>query len=246
MCKTLLTSLLFFITTFTFAQTYNEEYGVPMVVLTEENPWLMVIGSDVPTFVLYENGQIIYKKVENRQAKYFTLSLSKEETQSEIYKMGFTESLLKLPPFIEAYGATDQPTNELILNFDSTRTFRVYGNLKNETARAATPKAFLTVYDYLVSFSHAKATPWMPEKIEVLVTDYSHSKEKAAKWPASWPDLKSQETVSRGENLYSIYLPKDQFERFLQLSKALKEKQAVEINGKKFSLSYRLPLPNIK
>ncbi|QHL88339.1 hypothetical protein GU926_13215 [Nibribacter ruber] len=246
MGKTLLTSLLLFITTFTFGQTYNEEIGAPMVVLTEEDPWLMVIGSDVPTFVLYENGQIIYKKVENRKVKYFTVSLSKEETQAEIYKMGFSDSLLKLPSYIEAYRATDQPTNELILNFDSARTFRVYGNLRNETARAATPKAFLTVYDYLKGYSHAKAMPWMPEEIEVLATDYSHSKEKAAKWPATWPDLKSPETVSRGEDLYSIYLPKEQFESFLQLSQSLKEKQAVEINGKKFSLSYRLPLPNIK
>ncbi|AMM51044.1 hypothetical protein TH61_07400 [Rufibacter sp. DG15C] len=246
MGKTLLTSFLLFLTSFTFAQTYNEEYGVPMVVLTEVDPWLMVIGSDVPTFVLYENGQIIYKKVENRQVRYFTLSLSKEETQAEIYKMGFSDSLLKLPSFMEANGATDQPTNELILNFDTTRTYRVYGNLRNDEARSATPKAFLTVYDYLRSFSHAKATPWMPEKIEVLVTDYSHSKEKAAQWPATWPDLKSPDTVSRNEELYSIYLPIAQFESFLKLSKSLKEKQAVEINGKKFSLSYRLPFPNIK
>ncbi|OCB77669.1 hypothetical protein B0A79_11230 [Flavobacterium piscis] len=44
-------------------QTDKEKYGRPLIALIETDPWLMVIGSDVPTFALYENGQIIYKKL---------------------------------------------------------------------------------------------------------------------------------------------------------------------------------------
>ena len=33
----------------------------PLVVLLEFDPWQMVIGSDVPTFVLYDDGTIIYR-----------------------------------------------------------------------------------------------------------------------------------------------------------------------------------------
>ena len=54
--------LLLFIANYSFGQEWNGEYGQPIVVLVETDPWLMVIGSDVPTFALYENGQIITKK----------------------------------------------------------------------------------------------------------------------------------------------------------------------------------------
>ena len=57
--------LILLLTNFSFGQEYNEKYGQPIVVLIETDPWLMVIGSDVPTFSLYENGQIIYKKIMN-------------------------------------------------------------------------------------------------------------------------------------------------------------------------------------
>jgi len=62
MIKKILTILLTLNLTVTFGQTFNEKYGKPIVVLIETDPWLMVIGSDVPTFALYESGQIIYKK----------------------------------------------------------------------------------------------------------------------------------------------------------------------------------------
>src|SRR5689334_14251271 len=35
----------------------------PMFVVTERNPWAMVIGSDVPTVALYEDGLLIYQRV---------------------------------------------------------------------------------------------------------------------------------------------------------------------------------------
>lgn len=57
MTKILLTLLLTFSLTISFGQTFNEKYGQPIIVLIETDPWLMVIGSDVPTFALYENGQ---------------------------------------------------------------------------------------------------------------------------------------------------------------------------------------------
>jgi hypothetical protein len=56
MTKTILTILLTFSLAISFGQTFNDKYGQPIIVLIETDPWLMVIGSDVPTFALYENG----------------------------------------------------------------------------------------------------------------------------------------------------------------------------------------------
>ncbi|MGI0108315.1 hypothetical protein [Salinimicrobium sp. WS361] len=246
--KTIFTALLLLvITTHSFGQEWNEKYGQPIVVLFETNPWLMVIGSDVPTFALYENGQIIYKKVVNKKWKYFEIKNDVETTQKIIKSLGITDNLMQQPDYIEASSSTDQPTNILILNFDTLREISVYGSLeeKKSEARRNVPEDFINVYDNIKKFKSKNAEDWVSDYIEVLLTDYSHSPEDPKEWPENWPNLKSESTVERSKTLYSLYLPKEHFEDFKSLISDLKEKQAVEIGGKKFSVSYRLPFPNL-
>ena len=239
---------LLLITNYSFGQEWNEKYGQPIVVLVETDPWLMVIGSDVPTFALYENGQIIYKKVIKKKWKYFEVSTDSEKTQKIIKSFGITDSLMNQPDYIEASSWTDQPTNILLLNFENLRQISVYGNLddKRNESRKKTPKDFLTVYDNIKKFKDKNAKEWIPEHIEIMLTDYNHSPEKPKEWPENWPNLESESTVKRSESLYSLYLPKEHFDHFINIISDLKEKQAVEINGKKFSVSYRFPYPNLR
>ena len=248
MIKTLLTLLLTFSLTISFGQTYNEKYGQPIVVLIETDPWLMVIGSDVPTFALYENGQIIYKKVVDKKWKYFEVLNDRETTQKIIKSFGITDSLMKQQDFIEASSWTDQPTNIMLLNFDTVRQISVYGRIretKNE-AREKVPKDYLTVFDNIIKFESDKAKEWLPDTFEVMATKYNYSPEKPLKWNKDWNDIKSSSTVKRSDDLFSIYLDKKYFDDFIKLLKSMKEKQAVEINGEKYSLTYRLPFPNIR
>lgn len=239
--------LLLVITNSSFGQEWNEKYGQPIIVLIETNPWLMVIGSDVPTFALYENGQIIYKKVVNKKWKYFEVKNDRETTQRIIKSFGITENLIQQPDYIEASSSTDQPTNILILNFDTLREISVYGSLeeKKSKARKNAPEDFITVYDKIKKFKSKNAEDWVSDYIEVLLTDYSHSPEEPKEWPGNWPNLESESTVKRSETLYSLYLPKEHYEDFKKLISDLEEKQAVEIGGKNFSVSYRLPFPNL-
>ncbi|MBB6613156.1 hypothetical protein H7F15_19105 [Pontibacter sp. Tf4] len=239
---------LLLLTNYSFGQEWNEKYGQPIVVLIETNPWLMVIGSDVPTFALYENGQIIYKKAVKKKWEYFEVTNDRETTQKIVKSLGITDSLMNQPDYIEASGWTDQSTNILLLNFDTLRQISVYGSLseKKSEAREKTPKDFINVYDNIKKFESKEAKDWLPDNIEVMLTDYSHSPEKPKEWPENWPNLKSEATVKRSESLYSLFLPKENFEDFIKLISDLKEKQAVEINGKKFSVSYRLPFPNLR
>ena len=124
----------------------------------------------------------------------------------------------------------------------------MYGNLQTSKseARSKTPKDFLKVYDNILRFEDNSATEWLPDTIEVMATKYSYSPEKPLKWNSEWGDIKSQTTVKRNDDLYSIYLDRKYFEEFTKLLKSLKEKQAVEINGEKYSLTYRLPFPNLR
>lgn len=248
MTQTFLTLLLTLSLTVLYGQTFNEKYGQPIVVLIETDPWLMVIGSDVPTFALYENGQIIYKKVVDKKWKYFEVSNDRETTQKIIKSFGITDSLMKQRDYIEASNSTDQPTNIMLLNFDTVRQVSVYGRLretKNET-REKVPKDYLTVFDNLIKFESDKAKEWLPDTFEVMMTKYSYSPEKPLKWNKEWNDINSSSTVKRSDDLFSIYLDKKYFEDFIKLLKSRKEKQAVEINGEKYSLTYRLPFPNIR
>jgi len=247
MRKYIIGLLLLITTNYSFGQEWNEKYGQPIVVLIETNPWLMVIGSDVPTFALYENGQIIYKKVVKKRWKYFEVTNDRETTQKIIKSLGITDNLMKQPDYIEASNWTDQPTNILILNFDTLRQISVYGSLgeKKSEARKKTPEDFIIVYDNIKQFESKNAKDWLPDNIEIMLTDYSHSPEKPKEWPENWPNLESKSTIKRNESLYSLYLPKEHFEEFKKLISNLKDKQAIKINGKKFSVSYRFPFPNL-
>lgn len=102
-------------------QQFDSTYGKPLIVLTETNPWAMVMGSDIPSFALYENGQIIYKKIENKQLKIYEATLRKSELEYVIKSLDITDSIYKLPEYIEVSSWTDQPSNELILNIDSIK-----------------------------------------------------------------------------------------------------------------------------
>lgn len=229
-----------------FAQHYNETYGKPLVVLIVTDPWLMVIGSDVPVFALYDSGQVIYKTIENGHLKYYECKADREKPTVILSTLNITDSLYSLPQRISASGSTDQPYNQLILNFDSVKMINVYGNLRNTKSRANTPKSFLSVFDAITNFKSDDAKEWLPDSVEVMLTGYSYAPEKSLQWPKDWPDLKDKTTVKRSDDLYSVYLDKKYFEDFKKLLTSMKEKQAVEVNGQKFSVAYRLPFPNIR
>ncbi|MEM0519228.1 hypothetical protein [Aequorivita flava] len=245
--KTLIPLFLIFMLNLSFAQEWNSQFGSPVVILTEYNPWEMVIGSDVPTIAIYKSGNIIYQLPKKKMSKFYTVNLDSIQTQNLINSLGITDSLSKMTAYVETTSLTDQPTNELILNFDQPNTKGVYGDLRNSNAaRAKTPSYFLNVFDKLINYKNKEATEWLPETIEVLLTDYNHSVETPKNWPENWPNLDSETTIRRSEFLYSVYLSKSNFEEFLTLLNSLEENQAVVLNGKKFSVSYRLPFPNLK
>jgi hypothetical protein len=208
----------------------------------------MVIGSDVPSFALYENGQIIYRKLVDRKYKYFEIKNDKEKTQEIIKSLGITDSLMKQPDFIEASSWTDQPTNIMVLNFDTIRQIRVYGSLRypESDARKKTPVSFLIVYDNILKYNDNDAVEWLPDTIEVMATKFSYSREKSIQWNKEWSDINSPTTVKRGDDLYSIYIDRKYFGDLMALLKKMNPKQAVEINGEKYSLTLRLPFPNLR
>jgi len=237
-----ITLIFFLFAAILYSQEQNK-YGIPKIVLTEYNPWAMVIGSDSPTFVLYDSGIIIYKDFDINDI--VSVKINSEEMVDFIKSLNLSDSLFLLPNYFSASDWTDQPSNELVLNFDSLKTIYIYGSLRNESeSREKTPTVLLDIFDKLINYNNNSADVWRPEKIEVMAWDYSYSPEEPVKWPDAWPDLNDKNTVDN-DGLYSIYLDSKYFDDFLNLINNLGEKQAVEIDGKKFAVSYRFPFPNL-
>lgn len=162
----------------------------PWVVLTEVDPWRGVIGSDVPTTVLYEDGLVIGHRGRGPDARAWT-ALAPEPV-AELVRAIVTDDLLALPEFMSRPAPTDQPTVRLLLRRGERWALRqVYGlrrqDLEGGGEVANTPAAFVEAYRRLLEFSVPQEKPWEPAQIEIMLWDFSHAKEPSEAWPSSLP-----------------------------------------------------------
>ncbi|MBY0426902.1 MAG: hypothetical protein K2Q22_14805 [Cytophagales bacterium] len=106
--------LLFFILMSIASQSYSQitdsTYGNPLIVLTETNPWLSVIGSDIPSFALYENGQIIYKTFDNNKTEFHEVKLSKKSLNEVIKSFSIPSTIYALKDHYDVSESTDEPS----------------------------------------------------------------------------------------------------------------------------------------
>lgn len=244
-CKLSLLLLIFCSCSIVFSQKIYDEYGKRQVVLIERNPWLMVIGSDTPTFALYDTGQVIYKVRDRDSVKTYEAHLDAAESSKFIEGLELSDSFYNLPNQIVVSSWTDQPDNFLLIDITKQKTVNVYGNLRRTTEMTRDKKApieFMRVYEKLINFSHKSAKEWQPKVIEVMLWDFDYAKNKIA-WPKTLPDLNSATTKKFNDGAYSVFIESGQFEEFKKFYQLVAEKTAVLINGKKMAISYRYPFP---
>ncbi|AWI10153.1 hypothetical protein [Ereboglobus luteus] len=86
-------------------------------------------------------------------------------------------------------------------------------------------------------------TPWLPEKIEIILSSYEHSPAKSVNWPKDWPSLNDKSTIKHSDSNYRILFPT---KRLAELETFLASREIngpVLIDGRKMSALYRFPLP---
>ena len=221
----------------------NQEAPVkPLILLYERDPWLMVVGSDSPTFALYENGKAIFL---TPARGYVSVHLGVKERDELIGSLQLGQEFFGLADHYETVLKTDQPTNTLVVRYQQrTKRVVVYGRIRSDSeARAKTPAAFLGVFDKLISYQNSQAKPWLPERIEVLVWPFDNARGTPQPWPKGWPDLQDPATKKR-QQVYSIYLDSRHFDDLRKLLNSLQQGQALLMNGKKWAISFRLPFPH--
>jgi hypothetical protein len=237
--------------------TNYAQYGKPVFYLKEIDPWGDVIGSEIPMLAIYDSGYILYTKVEDKRQKIYYVRVCENEKKELIADMRepVKKYLHQVAYDIELTGWTDQPTTIFYFNYDTIKVARVYGSMSDtsyyDKKISEYGKGFemlLVTYEYFKKYNNKNAKEWLPDKIEVMLWDYSHSSSTGIAWPKEWPGFKDKATVSRGDGLYSIYINKKDFSKLKNYIKKVKENggNTVILNKKKWAISYRLPFPGIK
>ncbi len=231
----------FFDRPLTLVAARQSKMPAPTIVLLEPDPWSNVLGSDSPSFVLYEDGTVI-----RRTANGYGISRLSGEQQTQFLKGLNIEALRPWYGRFVVEQATDQPEQDLLVYRGKQPLFiSVYGSLKEPSVRAKVPGAIVAAFDRIKEFKHAPTNDWLPEKIEVMIWPYEYAPDASIKWPAEWPDLSDPSTMKRGDS-FSIFVPSSELAELKAFLSRRKEKGAIEIDGKKWAASIRFPLPHEK
>jgi hypothetical protein len=231
-----------------FAQYKDTSLGKPIFWYRVSDPWTMFRGAEGPVFILYDSGKILFWKDGGYQ-----LTQTNEQKFSELTSdLHLNDTLFSHSKFINAVDPEngivcfDHPTYTVSFRTDTVKIITVLGSIRNAKYSKNIPDPFLSVHDFVNNFDDDKSFPWTPDKVEVLLSDYSSSPDTPIKWPSGWPDLNSPDTRKQsGGYGTSIYLDKKYLKQLNKLLKQRREKQAFEINGRKYFVDYRFPIPGL-
>lgn len=210
---------------------------MPEIVLLERDPWGKVVGSESPQFVLYSDRQVIYRAEDGLR------SVRLNETESLSIKNSLSEA--DSPRFYGTYHvveATDQPDSSLLLYGDTPVFLSVYGSLDDQKVTSRLPAPIAKAFSTIRAFKSARSEPWMPSQIEVMIWPYEYAPEPSIHWNEEWPDVSAPSTIQRGDG-YSLFLPSSEMGALKSFLAQRNPKGAIEINGRKWAASYRIPFP---
>lgn len=212
----------------------------PLIVTLTTDPWLMVIGSDSPNFALYSDGTAIFRTKTGLESTQLD-----QAQQAELVRAFKNPDLAALAGGYDAAAdRTDQPENRLLVyGTDTPFYISVYGSLDDESVRAKIPTAITEAFDTLRNFRPTNARAWLPDKVEVMVSPYEHASHRSMVWPQRWPNLNDPTTRKRGDS-YSIFIASTELPALKAFLASRNDKGAIEINGRKFAASIRLPFPH--
>lgn len=219
------------------AEMRNGKEPIPEVVLLQSEPWSMILGSESPRFALYSDGQVIYRT----QDGFRSVRLNDAELRSIKDSLSAAYSSAISGEY-HVVNATDQPDNNLLLYGNRPVFLSVYGSLDDEQVVSRLPTVVAEAFETIRSFKSARSKPWMPAQIEVMIWPYEYAPESSIRWNEDWPGLSAPSTRRRGDS-YSLFLPSSELEALNNFLARRNPKGAVEIEGRKWSASYRIPFP---
>ena len=215
----------------------QSEGPMPDIVLLERDPLGKVLGSESPRFALYSDGQVIYRTEEGfrsvRLNEAELLSIRNSLSESDAPGLNGEYHVVE---------ATDQPENNLLLYGDPPVFLSVYGSLDDRQVTSRLPAPVAEAFSTIRAFESARSEPWLPAQIEVMIWPYEYAPEPSIHWNEEWPDLSAPSTIRRGDS-YSLFLPSSELGTLESFLDQRNSKGAIQINGRKWAASYRIPFP---
>ncbi|MDI1449268.1 hypothetical protein [Polyangium sp. 6x1] len=221
----------------------------PLAVLRERNTWLLVLGSDVPTIVVYEDGLVVYHKIVGNKAEALTVNVGAEAARKLVEELA-TADFMALPREMSVTTAEDQTTVGIALRQDSQWKYAsVEGLGRDGKATAAktgeAPAVFVRAYQRLTSFDAPGATPWKPETIEIMLSDFSSARKPPLPWPAGIPAPPAGvKPPPGGGGVYHHVVPGRHEAATRAFIASLEQSQGVAMGGASASIDVRPLVPS--
>lgn len=216
------------------------EGAKPLVVLIERNPWLMAIGSDTPSFVLYDNGQAIFSTMDKENKwEYRSVTITGQELENLKNKL-INDTVFSLNKSYEIAKVTDQTDNVFYFSDGNRKkVLSIYGRLESliDSTKASKfedlsslPDVLKEAYRTIKNLRPDNSETWKPRYIEVV-----YKKNLVGSLPNGW----EQYPVFKRQTLFSIYLP---FDKLSEATKFAKEHSGNTTLGHTvYSLRYVFP-----
>lgn len=219
----------------------------PLVVLTELDPWRTVIGSDVPTTVLYEDGTVVSHRGTGNATYAWTARAP--QAVNALARRIASSDVMTLPVRWSVLAATDQPTVRLLVRSGSRWKYtEVYGIRRDgkpaitNNAAPDAPSTFVDAYRALLDFEVDGAVPWTPEQIEIMLWDFSHTKKRPRPWPREIPTpAYTKPTQSKG--VFKHVVDGRLEPAVKEFLSSLEPAQAVSLGNHTLSMAYRRRVP---
>lgn len=215
----------------------------PLVVLRETDPWMMVVGSDTPTLVVYDDRTVIARGWDDdgEQVVYRRKPLDQRVFETLLGAVG---TLCAGPPWKKRYdaapGVSDMPSIQIFVRLArGAKITEIYG----PHDAAAVPPELRLLVGYLEAFSLAGSVVWRPDFVEVMLWPYEYAPDASTAWPVDWPGLESARTMKCSADMYCVFLDGRLLDDLNRLAAQRKPRGAILLGGRKWAMAYRPVLP---
>jgi len=223
----------------------------PIAVMLQENPSAPVVGAETPRIAIYENGDVIYSRggPGPKQDTYFYAELSFPALADVIGHLKPVTDLKKLKSTYSLSGGGGATL--FYLRVDNKTVVTSVHGLRPQDDRVdfqgrgidKIPVELRQLYHYLLTVDFNPTRPWHPIYVEAMIWPFEGDPDKLLRWPKDWPDLDSDRAIKRKSG-YSIFLDGSKRDDLKQFLAGEKEKDAVLIDGRKWTASSRSVFPS--
>lgn len=223
----------------------------PVAVMLQHDVWE---GSEEPWLVVYEDGTVLSPRERDGGGWPLSYQLSRVEVSGPgeaLARFGIGNDFMRLDSAYDLRpGWSDQRTAHILV-WDGHRHRQVSVRAAHVTRNrlsGSVPAAFRRAFDRMADYRPRGARLWRPDTLDVSVWSYDHAPDDPPlPWPSGWPDLNTPGTRAEPnpavDTVYTISLSAEHEPELKRLLARQREKQAIGMNGRKWTVTYRIRIP---